>query len=66
MVSSPAQAPQTLDTGLACLLIATQYCGLPAVADQRTHQFGAPGQPWRETELLHAAKHLGWPSFLHY
>jgi ATP-binding cassette, subfamily B, bacterial HlyB/CyaB len=59
MVSSPPQALQSLDTGLVCLLIAAQYFGVPAVAEQLSHQFGVAGQPFRDTELLHAAKHLG-------
>src|SRR5512145_1849674 len=55
----PAQPPQNIDTGLACLLMLTRYFGLPADPYQLRHEFGVPGQPFGDTEILRAAKRLG-------
>jgi len=51
--------PDTIDTGLVCLLILARYFGLPADGEQLRHQFGESGKPFSENDLLRAAKHLG-------
>jgi ATP-binding cassette, subfamily B, bacterial HlyB/CyaB len=55
----PAQPLQNIDTGLACLLMLTRYLGIPADAHQLRHEFGVPGEPFGDTEILRAAKRLG-------
>jgi subfamily B ATP-binding cassette protein HlyB/CyaB len=47
------------DTGLICLLILARFYDLPADGSQLRHLYGQPGQPFSDTELLRAAKHLG-------
>lgn len=48
------------DSGLLCLLIIARFHGVPADGDQLHHQFGKTGQVLSETNLLRAAKHLGF------
>jgi ATP-binding cassette, subfamily B, bacterial HlyB/CyaB len=55
----PAQPPQKIDTGLACLLMLTRYFGIPADPHQLHHEFGISGQPFGDTEILRAAKRVG-------
>jgi subfamily B ATP-binding cassette protein HlyB/CyaB len=52
--------PEDLDSGLVCLLILSRFFGVPADGDQLRHQFGKPGQKFGETELVRAAKALGF------
>jgi subfamily B ATP-binding cassette protein HlyB/CyaB len=49
-----------IDTGLVCLLILARYFGVPADGAQLRHQFGETGKALDETDLLRAAKHLGF------
>lgn len=55
-----AVPPTETDSGLACLLMLARFFGVPANADPLTHQFAEPGKPFGETQLLLAAKHLGF------
>lgn len=48
-----------MDTGLICLLILARFYDLPADGLQLRHQFAQAGQPFTDTDLLRAAKHLG-------
>nr|MBI3613584.1 type I secretion system permease/ATPase [Nitrospirota bacterium] len=59
------QAPTdsaAIDTGLSCLLIVARFHGVPADGAQLRHQFAQGGAPLGETELLQAAKQLGFRS----
>lgn len=59
------QAPRdsaAIDTGLSCLLIVARFHGVPADGAQLRHQFAQGGAPLGETELLQAAKQLGFRS----
>lgn len=47
-----------MDTGLACLVAIASVHQIPADADQLAHQFGQPGKPFTDTELLQSAKAL--------
>ena len=58
-LEQPAQPPQKIDTGLACLLMLTRYFGIPADPHQLQHEFGVSAQPFGDTEILRAAKRLG-------
>jgi subfamily B ATP-binding cassette protein HlyB/CyaB len=49
-----------LDSGLSCLLMLARFFGVPANAEPLSHQFTEPGKAFGETELLLAAKHLGF------
>jgi subfamily B ATP-binding cassette protein HlyB/CyaB len=49
-----------LDSGLACLLMLARFFGVPASAEPLKHQFVESGKPFGETELLLAARHLGF------
>ena len=53
-----------MDTGLACLLILARYFGVPADGAQLRHLFGGSGKTFGDTELLRAAKHLGFKAGL--
>ncbi len=55
-----ATPPAEIDSGLACLLMLARFFGVPANAEPLTHQFTEPGKAFGETELLLAAKHLGF------
>ena len=52
----------SIDTGLSCLLIVARFHGVPADGAQLRHQFAKGGARFGETELLQAAKHLGFRS----
>ena len=54
------QNAKNIDTGLACLLILARYFGMPADGGQLRHLFGESGKTLEETDLLRAAKHLGF------
>lgn len=62
--SSQPDPPQTIvdsaDTGLVCLLILARYYDVPADGSQLRHQFAQSGQVLSDTELLRAAKHIGF------
>ena len=60
MPPHPAPSPQEADSGLACLVLLARYFGIPANPEPLQHQFAVPGQYFGETELLLAAKHLGF------
>jgi subfamily B ATP-binding cassette protein HlyB/CyaB len=47
-----------MDTGLHTLVALARFHRLPAEPEQLAHQFGIPGQPFTDTELLLAAKAL--------
>ncbi|MFT6202018.1 MAG: subfamily B ATP-binding cassette protein HlyB/CyaB [Candidatus Endobugula sp.] len=47
-----------MDTGLHSLVAIARFYQLPAEPDQLAHEFGRPGQPFSNTELLQAAKAL--------
>ena len=53
-----ASAPQ-LDSGLVCLVMLARLHDLSANPDALQHQFGRPGQPFNELDILRAAKELG-------
>ena len=55
-----AVPPPETDSGLACLLMLARFFGVPANAEPLAHQFAEPGKPFGETQLLLAAKHLGF------
>jgi subfamily B ATP-binding cassette protein HlyB/CyaB len=59
--SKPGTAPPATppDTGLICLLILARFYDVPADGSQLRHQFAQSGQPFSDTDLLRAAKHLG-------
>ncbi len=47
-----------MDTGLTTLIAIARFHQLPAEPEQIAHQFGKPGQPFTDSELLQAAKAL--------
>ena len=55
-----AVPPSVIDSGLACLLMLARFFGVPANPEPLQHQFTEPGKVFGETELLLAAKHLGF------
>ena len=58
--SQPAEADESLDSGLACLLVMSNLHGVAADAAQLRHIFGAGA--FGHSEILLAAKHLGLKS----
>jgi ATP-binding cassette, subfamily B, bacterial HlyB/CyaB len=54
------QFSREIDSGLACLLMLARFFGVPANPEPLKHQFTEPGKAFGETELLLAAKHLGF------
>ena len=58
-VNAAQGSPQsTVDTGLACLVIMAQLHGVPADADQLSHQYKDRNHTFGQTEILLAAKQL--------
>ena len=55
-----ASKPQESDSALACLLMLARFFGVPANPEPLQHQFVPSGRIFGETELLLAAKHLGF------
>ena len=55
-----AAPPPEIDSGLACLLMLARFFGVPANPEPLKHQFTESGKAFGETELLLAAKHLGF------
>lgn len=51
---------QPLDSGLRSLITIARYHQLPVEEEQIRHQFGAPGETFTATEILRAAKSLGF------
>ena len=47
-----------LDTGLACLVMLARFHQIAADPDQLAHQFKMSGDPFSQTEILLAARHL--------
>jgi subfamily B ATP-binding cassette protein HlyB/CyaB len=47
-----------MDTALHALVALARFHRLPAEPDQLAHQFGSPGQPFSDTDVLLAAKAL--------
>ncbi|MET0089424.1 MAG: cysteine peptidase family C39 domain-containing protein [Candidatus Thiodiazotropha sp.] len=47
-----------MDTALHALIALARFHQLPAEPEQLAHQFGQPGQPFGDTQLLQAAKAL--------
>lgn len=60
MVSGNGQEKADIDSGLVCLLILARYYAVPADGAQLQHLFGQSGKALDETDLLRAAKHLGF------
>jgi len=58
--ASAGPPPELKDTGLFCLLMLARFYGLPADGEQLRHQFSESGKNLNETDLLRAAKHLGF------
>src|SRR5437016_14662105 len=58
--ASAGPPPELKDTGLFCLLMLARFLGLPADGEQLRHQFSESGTNLSETDLLRAAKHLGF------
>ncbi|MBI3574566.1 MAG: type I secretion system permease/ATPase, partial [Gammaproteobacteria bacterium] len=56
---------QSIDTGLACLVLLARFFGIPADAQQLRHQFVESGKLFDETDLLRAAQHLGLKAGAH-
>src|SRR4030065_1448429 len=56
----PATTAQEADTALSCLVLLARFFGVAAAAESLQHEFGQSGKPFGETELLRAAKHLGF------
>ncbi len=56
---------QSVDTGLACLVLLARFFGIAADAGQLRHQFLDSGGKFGETELLIAAKHLDLKAGVH-
>lgn len=48
------------DTGLLSLITIAQYHQLPAEEPQIAHQFGVPAEVFTNTEIIRAAKSLGF------
>ncbi|MBI2994319.1 MAG: type I secretion system permease/ATPase [Gammaproteobacteria bacterium] len=55
-----AAATEGIDTGLACLAILARLHGLPADPGRIRHEFGSPGAPLSSTDLIRAARALGF------
>lgn len=51
-----------LDSGLRALVTIARFHQLPAEEEQIRHQFGCPGELFSTTEILRAAKSLGFKS----
>lgn len=49
----------SLDTGLQCLVALARFHQLPVQPEQLQHQFGVPGEPFTELQILRAAKAIG-------
>ncbi len=54
------QAESQVDTGLSSLITLARFHQLPAEEPQIQHQFGVPGELFGDTEILRAAKSLGF------
>src|SRR5262245_43428932 len=59
MASHPTLSPQEIDTWLVCLLILARYFGIATDGEQLRHEFGLPGKPCGDTEIVHIARRLG-------
>lgn len=55
----PHVVPESIDTGLNCLVIISRFYNLPADAAQLQHQFGQSDQVFGSTEILRASKLQG-------
>jgi subfamily B ATP-binding cassette protein HlyB/CyaB len=55
-----SQAENPIDSGLQSLIAIARFHQLPAEAPQIQHQFGIPGELFGNTEILRAAKSLGF------
>ncbi|MDP2025830.1 type I secretion system permease/ATPase [Sulfuriferula sp.] len=49
----------SIDTGLSCLVMLARIHQIAADPDQLAHQFKTSGEPFEQTDILLAAKHLG-------
>lgn len=50
---------RVLDSGLACLVMLARFHNVAASAEQLSHEFAAPEQPFGQAEILLAARKLG-------
>jgi subfamily B ATP-binding cassette protein HlyB/CyaB len=67
MAESAESAPASLleqDTGLVCLLILARFFGVPADGGQLRHLFAESGKALGDSDVLRAAKHLGFKAGL--
>ncbi|MCV6611584.1 MAG: cysteine peptidase family C39 domain-containing protein [Amphritea sp.] len=55
-----AQAESPIDTGLRSLVTIARFHQLPTEEPQIQYQFGVPGELFGDTEILRAAKSLGF------
>jgi len=55
-----SQAEISIDSGLQSLIAIARFHQLPAEAPQIKHQFGVPSERFGNTEILRAAKSLGF------
>jgi len=55
-------AEEQLDTGHACVLLLSQFFGIPVDGDQLKHEFSQGDQVFGDTEILRASKFLGFKS----
>ncbi|MEW4321313.1 cysteine peptidase family C39 domain-containing protein, partial [Chromobacterium vaccinii] len=56
--TSHAEISELQDHGLLGLVLLAQFHGIAADPEQLAHQFGRSAEPFSETDLLLAAKHL--------
>ena len=56
--ATPNPQQPSVDTGLACLIIMAQLHGVPADADQLSHQYKDRNHTFSQTDILLAAKQL--------
>jgi len=59
MLQEQGTNPIKLDTGLTCLVMLARIHQIAADPDQLMHQFKTRGEPFEQTDILLAAKHLG-------
>ena len=55
----PHGVNESIDTGLACLVMMARYYGIAADAGQLQHQFGQADKLFTPSEILRVAKYLG-------
>jgi subfamily B ATP-binding cassette protein HlyB/CyaB len=61
-VTADAADGQSVDAGLACLVLMLRYTGAPADPAQLRHRFGNAAEQISATDILRTAKELGLKS----